>query len=295
MNTNYDPGPSLLEAGPHIARFRDQVVVVKLGGELFDQPGVLERLVPQLALLWQTGLRPVVVHGGGKQIDARCAEGGIAIDKRGGRRITSPAVLEVVLEVVAKELNGRLVALLREAGVPARGYGDDAALRAALRCSRRPPREVDGEAVDFGEVGDVEAVNAEAFAADIVAVLPSVGQCAGNSKAEGVLNVNADSVAAHVAIALRAQKLVLVSSVPGVLADLDDEGPICQLAPDEVDTLLANEGGEVRGGMRAKLEEARRAIDGGVRQVHVISGLEPQTLLREIFTDEGCGTLIAPR
>jgi acetylglutamate kinase len=291
MNANDDPGPSLLEAGPHIARFRDQFVVVKLGGELFEQAGVLERIVPQLVLLRQTGLRPVVVHGGGTQIDRHCADRGVAVDKRGGRRVTTPEALQVVLDVVAGELNGQLVRLLRDAGVDARGYHDDPALRRCLRCDRRPPREVSGEAepIDFGEVGDVREVETEPLRAleAGVPVLPSIGR-----GEHGPLNVNADSVAAHIAIALGAQKLVLVSSVPGVLASLDDEGPIAQLSRDDVDALL-DEGSGVVGGMRAKLEEARRAIDGGVRQVHVISGLEPKTLLREIFTDEGCGTLIS--
>lgn len=291
MNATHDPGPTLLEAAPYIARFRGQHVVVKLGGELFDHPGVLERLVPQLAVLHQCGLRPVLVHGGGKQIDDRCRERGIAIEKRDGRRITSPAVLEVVLEVVAGELNARFCELFTQAGVPAKGFA--AGLSAAIRCRRRPPRTgKDGETIDFGEVGDVTAVDTSLLLGElggddpIVPVLPSIGETVDGQR----LNVNADSVAAQVAKALGAQKLVMLSSVPGVLKNGETDGPISQLKRADIDELLA--GPHVVGGMRAKLEEAKVALDGGVAQVHILSGVEPQTVLREIFTEEGCGTLI---
>lgn len=282
-----DPGPSLSEAAPYIRRFRDQLVVIKLGGELFDQGATLERIVPQVATLYRCGLRPVLVHGGGKQIDERCVERGVAIEKRHGRRITSAAVLEIVLEVVGGEINGRFCRLLEEAGVPTRGFA--AGVAEAIRCRRRPAVEIDGEQVDFGEVGDVKAVDEEALVNDAsagrVAVLPSVG-----IGEEGPLNVNADSIASHVAVALRAQKLVMLSRVAGVMERLDAAGPISQLTTAEARELI--EGGIVEGGMRAKIEEALSALAGGVAQVHVISGVQPQTLLREIFTDEGCGTWI---
>ena len=285
-----DNGPSLLEAAPYIERFRGQFVVVKLGGELFDRGGVIERLVPQLGVLFRCGLRPLVVHGGGKQIDARCAERKIPIEKRGGRRLTSKDVLSVVLELVAGELNQTLCAQLSSLDVPVRGFADG--LSRAVVCTRRPPVEVDGELVDFGEVGDIAWVETSRLLAsengerDPLAVLPSIGTLEDGSP----VNVNADSVAARVATSMRAQKLVMLTAVPGVMEHPNADGPISQLTVSEAKRLLASP--SVTDGMRAKLEEAITALSGGVRQVHIISGIAPQTLLREIFTADGCGTLI---
>jgi acetylglutamate kinase len=198
-------------------------------------------------------------------------------------------VLDVVLEVVANDLNQRFASSLAEADVPVRGFASG--VGSAIRCRRRPPREIDGESVDFGEVGDILAIDATALLGEqdefVVPVLPSIGEVNGGSR----VNVNADSVAAHVALALSAQKLVMMSRVPGVLQQIDDDGPISRLTLESTQKLLAQPD-IVVGGMRAKLEEALRAIEGGISQVHIISGVEPQTLLREIFTAEGCGTLI---
>ncbi|MBW2730849.1 MAG: acetylglutamate kinase [Deltaproteobacteria bacterium] len=282
-----DLGPSLSEAAPYIQSFRDQFVVIKLGGELFDQGSTLERIVPQVATLYRCGLRPVLVHGGGKQIDERCAKEAVAIEKRHGRRITSPAVLEIVLEVVGGDINGRFCQLLEEAGVPTHGFA--AGVAEAIHCRRRPPVEIEGEQVDFGEVGDVLEVHTETLVRDSdggkVPVFPSIGM-----GENGPLNVNADSIASKIAVALRAQKLVMLSRVAGVMEDLNADGPISQLTTVEARELIDE--GIVEGGMRAKLEEALSALTGAVAEVHVISGVQPQTLLREIFTDEGCGTWI---
>ena len=146
--------------------------------------------------------------------------------------------------------------------------------------------------MDFGEVGDVEKIAIDTLLSPVGAdfrmpVLPSIGWVG-----EGQwVNVNADSVASHVAMAIKAQKLIMLSRVPGVMRDLRDDGPIATLRTDQAQELLR--GGQVVAGMRAKVEEALRAIAGGVPQVHIISGMDPQTLLHEIFTDEGCGTLIS--
>jgi acetylglutamate kinase len=278
----------LIAAARYIERFRGQLVVIKLGGELLVGDVVLERIVPQLDVLVRCGLRPVIVHGGGMQVDRRCSALGLTIEKHSGRRVTSPAVMAVVLEVVAGELNRSIVDRLRERGLDAAGF--DAGLSRAVRCQRRPPVELDGKLVDFGEVGNVLAVTTEAFqwqeARWRIPVLP----CIGYDESGNALNVNADAVAAHTAVALGALKLVMLSSVPGVMRSMDDVGPISQLNTQQLRELLA--GPAVRGGMRAKLEEALHALAGNVRQVHIISGGEPHTLLRELFTDDGCGTLI---
>ena len=286
----HDPGPRLTEAAPFISQFAKQHVVVKLGGELFDHAPVLERIAPQVAILYQCGLRPVVVHGGGKQIDLRCDKRGIAIDKRHGRRVTSKAVLEVVLDVVARELNHRFCELLSERGVPVSGFADG--ISQAVNCAKRPPVEIDGETVDFGEVGDIQRIDGRLLRTSpqgqngVVPILPCIGRLADGAW----VNVNADSIAARVAITLGAQKLVMLSAVPGVLESNDAVGPISQLSAKQTRRLMQTEA--VTGGMLAKLQEALVALDGHVPQVHIISGVEPHTLLREIFTEEGCGTLV---
>lgn len=280
-----DPGPRLVEAAPYIERWRGATVVVKLGGELQIAGPVIERIVPQLAVLRLCGLRPVVVHGGGAQIDDRCRERGIVFEKVHGRRVTSPAVMEVVLEVVAGELNRQICDLVRADGLNAKGHPEG--VSQAVVCQRRPPVEVDGQTVDFGCVGDVVRIDtAPLLDLATIPVLPSVGY----DEHGQPVNVNADSVAAKVAVALKAEKLMMLSRVPGVMPSPDADGPYSELSPAQARRLIDE--GKAVGGMRAKLNEAVAALEGGVRQVHIVSGVEPHTLLRELFTEEGCGTLI---
>ncbi len=284
-----DPGPSLIQAARYIELFRDRCVVVKLGGELQTTESLLDPIIPQLEVLARCGLRPVVVHGGGTQIDERCKKRGLDSPKVAGRRITSKAVMEVVLEVVAGELNGAICQRLRDRHVPVVGFADGASR--AIRCRRRPPVVIDGQTVDFGEVGDIVSIDPDplrppAGAPWAIPILPSIGVLDDGS----FVNVNADTVAARTAVALGAHKLVMLSRVAGVLTSPQAAGPISQL--DAVGARRLIEQGQVVGGMRAKVEEALAALAGGVPQVHVISGVEAHTLLREIFTEEGCGTLI---
>jgi len=285
----FDHGPSLVEAAPFIALFREQIVVVKLGSELLDRIPELERILPQIAVLCRAGLRPLVVHGGGKQIDEACRQRGLTPRKIGGRRITSPDVMSVVLDEVGGRLNRTIVRGLRAQDVPARGYSDG--LSGAVRCGRRPPSTVDGKKIDWGEVGEVAAVQTGLLLGDeqapwSVPVLPSLGSLPDGSP----VNVSPDTVAARVAVSLRARKLVLMAGVAGVMADEDAASPISELTVSHTRELI--EQGTISGGMRAKVETGLGAIADGVPRVHVISGLEPATLLREIFTEKGCGTLI---
>ena len=285
-----DRGPNLVEAAKYIERFRDRIVIVKLGGELLDGGPVLDRILPQVAVLWRVGLRPVIVHGGGRQVDAACADRGITPQKLAGRRITTPEVMTVIEDVVAGDLNQGIAARLRAEGVPTRDFSDG--VSAAIRCVRRPPSSHEGERVEWGEVGDVIDVDASVLctedAAWSVPVLPSVGQLEDGSW----VNVNADTVAARLAASLGATKVVLLTSVAGVMADPTAAGPISELTASQCRAIIAQ--GVAQGGMRAKIEEALKAIEGGVPRVHIISGRDPYTLLREIFTDEGCGTLVVP-
>lgn len=289
---NVDRGPSLVEAATYIDQFRDRLVVVKLGGELLQGGPAIQRIIPQIAVLHQCGLRPIVVHGGGRQVDLECEARGITTSKIGGRRVTTPAVLDVLLEVVAGTLNRAIVDRLRREGVDAIGFADGTA--EAVRCVRRPPTiGSDGATTEWGEVGDVVAIDAEPLLPApgepwAVPVLASLGTLEDGR----FVNVNADAVAGRVASELDSEKLVLLTSVAGVMLSPAAAGPVSELTVGGATELI--EQGIVKGGMRAKLEEALAALAAGVPQVQIISGREPSTLLRELFTEEGCGTLIVP-
>jgi acetylglutamate kinase len=288
---NSDRGPGVVEAASYIEIFRDRLVVVKLGGELLDGGPVLNRIVPQIAVLYQCGLRPMVVHGGGRQVDAACESAGIARVKYRGRRVTSPDVMDVMLDVVAGTLNRTIVDSLRREGVPAIGFGEGTS--DSVRCVRRPPTDEGGDLVDWGLVGDVAGIDAEPLMPEpgeawAVPVLPSIGTLEDGQ----LVNVNADAVAARIASELDSAKLILMTGVSGVMESRAAAGPISELTIEEARRLIDDE--IVVGGMRAKVEEALAALSGGVPRVHIISGREPSTLLREIFTDEGCGTLLVP-
>ena len=287
---NMDRGPYLLEAAVYAERFRDQLVVVKLGGELLEQDAVLDRLVPQIEVLYRLGLRPVLVHGGGVQIDRACEQRGIAFEKRGGRRITSEDVLQVLIDVVGGQLNERIKERLITAGIPAAGHKEGTT--SAILCDLRPPgTDQHGEMVDWGRVGDVTQVRPQ-FLPSIegspwtVPVVPSLGVLADDS----LVNVNADSVASRLSVALGAIKLVLLTGVAGVMPHPGAAGPISEIRARSLRSMIDD--GTASGGMRAKLQEGLAALEGGVPQVHIISGRAPFTLLRELFTREGCGSLL---
>ncbi len=287
MNIKGDRGPGLFEAAPYIEAFRNLLVVVKIGGELLDGGPVLDRILPQVIVLWRCGLRPVLVHGGGRQVDAACAERGIVPVKHRGRRVTTAEVRDVLVDVIGRDLNRSIVDRLRKAGVPAVGFDDG--VTESVRCTRRPPTIEDGVQVDWGFVGDVQEVQADLLSRHPVGTVPVIPSLGTGPDGE-LLNVNGDTVASRVASDLKAEKLLLLTSVAGVMEEMNDAGPISELTADEARDLIAR--GVVHSGMRAKIEEALAALTRGVPQVHILSGREHATLLREVFTDEGCGTLV---
>lgn len=275
-------GPTLAEAARWIAAHRGKTMLVKLGGDLMSKTATLDRLIPQIVVLRQCGIRPVLVHGGGIQVDQACRDRGIEIRKINGRRITSPEVMTVMRDVIGR-LNSELVSRLGVHGIRAEGFP------AAVLCTRRPPTPLpDGSVVDWGEVGDVVRFLEDESPSDpeVVAVYP----CLGRLEDGAIVNVNADTVAAHVATGLGAEKLVFLTNVSGVMHHPDDAGPISDMTIEDTRALLDSQ--IATGGMRAKLEEALRALAGGVKTVHIVSGKDPYTLLRELFTAEGCGTQI---
>lgn len=281
---------TLVEALPWLERFRGALVVVKYGGNAMVDDTLKAAFAQDVAFLRYAGLRPVVVHGGGPQIAAMLERLGLSSEFRGGLRVTTPEVMDVVRMVLTGQVGRELVGLLNQHGPVAVGLsGEDAGLFGA----RRRGTEVDGETVDLGLVGDVETVNPGAVQ-DILDAgrIPVVSTVAPDLDEEGqVLNVNADTAAAALAVALRAHKLVMLTDVEGVYANWPDrDSLLSSLSVSGARELLQR----VDAGMIPKLEACIRAVDQGVPQAHVIDGRQPHSLLLEVFTSEGIGTMIVP-
>lgn len=281
---------TLVEALPWLEQFRGALVVVKYGGNAMVDDKLKAAFAQDVAFLRYAGLRPVVVHGGGPQIATMLDRLGLQSEFRGGLRVTTPEVMDVVRMVLTGQVGRELVGLLNQHGPVAVGLsGEDAALFGARRRGTR----VDGEEVDLGLVGDVETVNPGAVQ-DILDAgrIPVVSTVAPDLDVEGqVLNINADTAAAALAVALKAHKLVMLTDVEGVYADWPDrDSLLSSLTVRGAQELLAN----VDAGMIPKLEACIRAVEGGVPQAHVIDGRQPHSLLLEVFTSEGIGTMIVP-
>jgi acetylglutamate kinase len=279
----------LEKALPYLREHKGKLFVVKVGGECLGTPARVARLASELALVEALGPRLVVVHGAGPQTDALQRAAGEEPEKRGGRRITSPLALLALRHATLGELNPDLTGALGVHGT--RAVGVCAATGGILVARRRPPVATPDGPVDFGEVGDVVSVDARPLQALVDAgCVPVLGPPASDG-AGGMLNVNADLAAAHLALALGAEKLVLLTGVDGVLLDVDDPMSLASTLHDGELAELARDGA-LRGGMQVKAEAARLALQGGVPRVHVVSGTRPGALLGELFTVQGTGTLI---
>ena len=281
---------TLVEALPWLERFRGALVVVKYGGNAMIDQTLKAAFAQDIAFLRYAGLRPVVVHGGGPQIGSMLQRLGLTSEFKGGLRVTTPEVMDVVRMVLTGQVGRELVGLLNHHGPLAVGLsGEDAELFGA----RRRGTVVDGEDVDLGLVGDVERVNPAAVQ-DILDAgrIPVVSTVAPDlDDPTKVLNVNADTAAAALAVALGARKLVVLTDVEGVYADWPDRSSLLsQLSVGDARVLL----GKVDSGMVPKLEACVRAVEGGVPQAHVVDGRTPHSILLEVFTDAGIGTMVLP-
>lgn len=295
MPLSPNPYAALKEASQYVRLFRGKTFVVKVGGDVLAEPKLRKALCEQLALLWSFSIRVVVVHGGGAELDAACAALAIPVEKVAGRRVTSPAVLDAAKMVFAGQVHLDLLAELQAAGVPAVGLtGLDAGL---VKAHRRPPMAVipDGatepQLVDFGLVGDIDTVDPQVLTHLLEGgYVPVVAPLSGGVDG-AIYNTNADTIAASLAGALGAEKLFFLLSVPGLLKDVTRSSsllPHATLA--ELAALEAK--GSITGGMRPKVAAVKAALDGGVASAHLVSGLLPDALLAEIFTNEGSGTMI---
>ncbi|MDE9367449.1 acetylglutamate kinase [Luteipulveratus sp. YIM 133132] len=281
---------TLVEALPWLERFKDALVVVKYGGNAMSDESLKAAFAADVAFLRYSGLRVVVVHGGGPQIQAMLDRLGVESEFKGGLRVTTPEAMDVVRMVLTGQVSRELVGLVNQHGPLAVGLsGEDAALFGA----RRRTVLVDGEQVDVGLVGDVTTVNPSAVR-DLLDAgrIPVVSSVAPDLDHDGqVLNVNADTAAAALAVALGAHKLVVLTDVEGIYERWPDRDSLLStLSVGSAEELLPT----VDAGMVPKLEACVRAVRGGVRQAHVIDGRAPHSLLLEIFTDEGIGTMVLP-
>jgi acetylglutamate kinase len=279
---------TLIEALPWLARFHGATIVIKYGGHAMTEPALRRDFAADMVFLRYVGLRPVVVHGGGPQISAMLGRLGIQSEFRGGLRVTTPEAMDVVRMVLVGQVGRELVGLINEHGPYAVGLsGEDARLFTAVR----RPAIVDGEPVDVGQVGDVDQVNVSAVA-DLIAAgrIPVVSTVAPD--ADGVLhNLNADTAASALAVALRARKLVVLTDVSGLYADWPDESSlVSQIDADALDKLLPS----LSAGMVPKMEACLRAVRGGVPAAHVVDGRVAHSTLLEVFTSEGFGTMVVP-
>ncbi len=281
---------TLVEALPWLERFRGALVVVKYGGNAMTDDALKAAFAQDIVFLRYAGLRPVVVHGGGPQIKGMLDRLGLESEFRGGLRVTTPEVMDVVRMVLTGQVGRELVGLLNQHGPVAVGLsGEDAGLFGA----RRRGVTVDGEEQDIGLVGDVVEVDPGAVL-DLLDAgrIPVVSTIAPDLEVDGqVLNVNADTAAAALAVALGARKLVVLTDVEGVYADWPDRGSLLsQLRASAARELLTR----VDAGMIPKLEACIRAVENGVPQAHVVDGRQPHSILLEVFTSEGIGTMVLP-
>ena len=278
----------LSDALPWLQRFNGAIVVVKYGGNAMTDDALKAAFAADMVFLRTVGLHPVVVHGGGPQISAMLKRLGIPGEFAGGFRITTPETLDVVRMVLVGQVGRELVNLINAHGPLAVGMsGEDAQLFTAARRGV----EINGETVDLGLVGDVVAVNPAAIL-DLIAAgrIPVVSTVAPD--VDGVVhNVNADTAAAALAVALQAAKLVVLTDIEGLYADWPDRGSLLStVTADDLADLLPR----LASGMVPKMEGCLRAVRGGVPAAHVIDGRVPHSVLLEIVTTEGIGTMVVP-
>jgi acetylglutamate kinase len=289
------PDPSiavraLKSAAPYIRMYKNKVFVIKAGGAVFSDEISTRTLIEQVAILHQVGIKTVLVHGGGPQLDTLQATLGLETRMVNGRRVTDQKSIDVTAMVLNGLINTRILAICRELDIEAIGLsGVDAGL---IRAHKRPPvRLAEGGSVDYGFVGNIDSVNAGVIEKLLEnGLMPVVSPLSADSNGI-LLNINADTVAAAIGGALSAEKLVLCTGAQGILERVDDPTSVVSYTDIKGLKRLRDQG-SLKDGMLPKAAAIENAIRGGVRRVHVISYRSADSLLAEIFTNEGTGTLV---
>nr|WP_269329013.1 acetylglutamate kinase [Kineosporia babensis] len=278
----------MVEALPWLRRFQGAIAVIKYGGNAMIDDELKRAFAEDVVFLRAAGLKPVVVHGGGPQISAMLKKLGIDSEFRGGLRVTTPETMDVVRMVLTGQVGRELVGLINQHGPLAIGMsGEDGGLFLA----EKRDAVVDGEQVDIGLVGDVVEVDPAAVI-DLIDAgrIPVISTVAPDDDGQ-VLNVNADTAAAALAITLQARKFVVLTDVEGLYADWPDKSSLLsEITDDELETMLPS----LQSGMVPKMEACLRAVRGGVPTATVIDGRVAHSLLLEVFTSEGAGTMVVP-
>jgi acetylglutamate kinase len=282
---------ALKNAAPYIRMYKGKTFVVKVGGGVFADENATRVLVEQIAILHFFGVRVVLVHGGGPQLTELSAALGVPTRMVEGRRITDQKSIDATTMVLNGLINTRILGICRDLNIEAVGIsGVDAGL---VRAHKRPPVKLDssGELIDYGFVGDIDAVDPTVLKKLLDNGLMPVVSPLSADQSGTLLNINADTVAAAIGAALAAEKLILCTGAPGILGDLADSGSLVSYTDLRGLKKLRDEG-RIADGMLPKAKAIEDAIRGGVRRVHVVSYQAPEGILGEVFTNEGTGTLI---
>ncbi len=280
---------ALVEALGYIQRFHNKVVVVKVGGSIMDDEQALSNILTDIVFMNYVGMQPVLVHGGGKAINAAMDKAGLAPQWIQGRRYTDERTLAIAEHVLCNQINRFIVNFINSQGCEAMGLHSLSSV--VLFAEKTFLSGEDGRKIDLGLVGEVTSVNARLLqllvAADAIPVIATIAR----DQAGGKLNVNADTAAGAVAAAMKAEKLVVVSDTHGIRTNKDDPSTrVSHLTVSQIDAMVKD--GTISTGMLPKVEACRKALEGGVNKAHIIDGRIPHALLLEIYTEAGIGTEI---
>jgi acetylglutamate kinase len=282
----------LRAAAPYIRLFKGKIFVIKAGGAVFGDQQLTRALIEQIAILHYLGVRVVLVHGGGPQLTELTEALGVPTRMVQGRRVTDARSIDATSMVLNGLINTRILAICRDLNIDAVGLsGVDAGL---VQAHKRPPvklKPTDTETVDFGFVGDIDSIDTSVIKKSLEqGLMPVISPMSADPRGQ-LLNINADTVAAALGAALQAEKLILCTGAPGILEDVADPSSVISYT-DLAGLVRMRNAGQIVDGMLPKAKAIEEAIKGGVHRVHVISYQSPDSILAEVFTNEGLGTLI---
>lgn len=284
MTSYAEKAKILVDALPYIKRLNSKTIVIKYGGSALTDPVIKDTIINNIALMKLVGMKPVLVHGGGPEINTMLGRLDVKSEFIGGLRITSNEAMEIVEMVLSGKVNKSIVSDIETKGVRAIGISgkDGGTIKT---------RKLIKNGVDYGQVGEVDCIDTSLICSlinnDFIPVIAPVGQ----DDAGNTYNINADYVAMDIAAALKAEKLLFLTDVPGILKDINDPGSVINfLGLEEIDPLIRD--GTISGGMIPKIESCRSVVKRGVNNAHIIDGRVENCLLLEIFTPMGIGTMV---